>query len=182
MENASKALIIAGAILISILIIGLGVYIYGNASSTIKKADLSSTEAQAHNGTFTNYFGDRKSASEVKQLITLIRNNNISASTGEDASTKIGIMYKAKGGSAAITTPAKVTNAIKPGRTYYVGVANDYSDTTDSDPTADGASALQSYYSSGYVRIIVINENDGQTIVSADTDNSEGGGSWKPAK
>lgn len=91
-------------------------------------------------------------------------------------------MYKAKGGSAAITTPAKVTNAIKPGRTYYVGVANDYSDTTDSDPTADGASALQSYYSSGYVRIIVINENDGQTIVSADTDNSEGGGSWKPAK
>ena len=30
MENASKALIIAGAILISILIVGLGVIIYNN--------------------------------------------------------------------------------------------------------------------------------------------------------
>ncbi len=32
MENASKALIIAGAILISILIVGLGVIIYNNVS------------------------------------------------------------------------------------------------------------------------------------------------------
>ena len=32
MENASKALIIAGAILISILIIGLGVFIYQGKS------------------------------------------------------------------------------------------------------------------------------------------------------
>ena len=32
MENASKALIIAGAILISILIVGLGVIIYNNVA------------------------------------------------------------------------------------------------------------------------------------------------------
>ena len=39
MENASKALIIAGAILISILIIGLGVFIYQQAQSTVSKAN-----------------------------------------------------------------------------------------------------------------------------------------------
>ena len=33
MENASKALIIAGAILISILIVGLGVIIYQNVDN-----------------------------------------------------------------------------------------------------------------------------------------------------
>ena len=42
MENASKALIIAGAILISILIIGLGVFIYQQAQSTVSKANLNS--------------------------------------------------------------------------------------------------------------------------------------------
>ena len=38
MENASKALIIAGAILISILIIAIGMYIYTNSESSIRNA------------------------------------------------------------------------------------------------------------------------------------------------
>jgi len=33
MENASKALVIAGAVLISILIIGIGIAIYNNSGS-----------------------------------------------------------------------------------------------------------------------------------------------------
>ena len=35
MENASKALIIAGAILLSILIIGMGMFIYNQAQDQI---------------------------------------------------------------------------------------------------------------------------------------------------
>ena len=62
MENASKALIIAGAILISILIIGLGVFIYNQAANTVGKANLGSQEAQAQNQQFEAYFGDKKSA------------------------------------------------------------------------------------------------------------------------
>ena len=80
MENASKALIIAGAILISILIIGLCVFIYQQAQSTVSKANLNSQEAQAQNQQFDNYFGDKVSAQEVKQLCTTVRSNNI---TGE---------------------------------------------------------------------------------------------------
>ena len=37
MENASKALIIAGSILISILVISLGVMIFRNMSNTVEK-------------------------------------------------------------------------------------------------------------------------------------------------
>ena len=40
MENASKALIIAGAILLSILIIGLGMYIYNMAADAITDTGL----------------------------------------------------------------------------------------------------------------------------------------------
>ena len=36
MENASKALIIAGAILLSIAIIGVGMYVFQNVQETIQ--------------------------------------------------------------------------------------------------------------------------------------------------
>lgn len=75
MENASKALIIAGAILLSILIIGLGMAVYNNASSTTGKSDLSSQEISAHNSTFEAYEG-RIKGSQVKALINAVEKNN----------------------------------------------------------------------------------------------------------
>ena len=64
MENASKALIIAGAILISILIIAIGMYIYTNSQASITNAtsQMSTQEKAAFNQTWTTYEGqDRKS-------------------------------------------------------------------------------------------------------------------------
>ena len=84
MENASKALIIAGAILISILIIGLGVFIYQQAQSTVSKVKLNSQEAQAQNQQFDNYMGSKVSAQAVKQLCTTVRTNNITGETGDE--------------------------------------------------------------------------------------------------
>ena len=43
MENASKALIIAGAILLAIAIIGIGMFVYNNVSGTIRDAAEIST-------------------------------------------------------------------------------------------------------------------------------------------
>ena len=57
MENASKALIIAGAILLAILIIGLGVFIFQKAKSATNMDDLDSQAVEAHNSTFQNYEG-----------------------------------------------------------------------------------------------------------------------------
>ena len=49
MENASKALIIAGAILLSILLISLGILVYNNAKGTVSDSNLDYEEAQKFN-------------------------------------------------------------------------------------------------------------------------------------
>ena len=55
MENASKALIIAGAILVSILIIGLGMTLYNNAAGTLERANIDETAVRQYNAGFTEY-------------------------------------------------------------------------------------------------------------------------------
>lgn len=75
MENASKALIIAGAILLSILIIALGVYIFNQAKSATNMDDLSNQQVEAHNSTFQNY-EDTINGTQAKALIDAVRNNN----------------------------------------------------------------------------------------------------------
>lgn len=57
MENASKALIIAGAILLSILIIGLGMFIYQKAAGAMEGININSQEVQSYNSAFINYEG-----------------------------------------------------------------------------------------------------------------------------
>ncbi len=158
MENASKALIIAGAILISILIIGLGVYFYNMAASAGRKVNLDSQAANAHNQAFTNYFGSRQSATDVKNLMAEVRSNNISGATAEETS-QIYVVFK--GGTittAAITSPAKVSSTVKAGKTYWIGVLNDSAATTAQETAGAQATTEPAYYNTGYLRIITINE------------------------
>ena len=75
MENASKALIIAGAILLAILIIALGVFIFNKAKSATNMDDLTNQQVAAHNSTFQNYEGTIN-GTQAKALIDEIRNNN----------------------------------------------------------------------------------------------------------
>ena len=82
MENASKALIIAGAILLSILIIALGVFVFNQAKSAVGNTGLSDQEVAAFNSKFDSYEGKQKGSS-VKALINTVRNYNKSAESGE---------------------------------------------------------------------------------------------------
>ena len=76
MENASKALIIAGAILLSILIISFGIIVINNVRGNITGANVNDTEVQAFNNQFLSYDG-KQSGSNVKALIgRLIANAN----------------------------------------------------------------------------------------------------------
>ena len=79
MENASKALLIAGAILIVILIITLGMAVYNNATSSVNQANLSEQEIQAWNSRFTSYQGDHVSGANVNSLIQTAISVNQSA-------------------------------------------------------------------------------------------------------
>ena len=87
MENASKALIIAGAILISILIISFGVIILGQGGDVIQNANMNETEMAAFNGKFTAYEGKKVSGSNVRQLI---RTANQSNANNESHEVRVG--------------------------------------------------------------------------------------------
>ena len=69
MENASKALIIAGAILLAILIIGLGIFIYNQASNTVSDTGMDQVAIRQFNGQFEQYLDRDLSSLEVKSLI-----------------------------------------------------------------------------------------------------------------
>lgn len=126
MENASKALIIAGAILLAILIIGLGMFIYNQAADAMGNANLNSEQVQTYNSKFLNYEG-RQSGSQVRALCDLIRNHNNANSN--DTSLQIGLVYDGKGqqkdeggieASISYEQCTEVRNAIKAGETYTV--------------------------------------------------------------
>lgn len=86
MENASKALIIAGAILLSILIIGLGMVVYNNSNSTVGKSNMSAEEVNAFNSQFESYEGNQK-GSNVRALINKINSSNKAEATTGDSRT-----------------------------------------------------------------------------------------------
>ena len=81
MENASKALIIAGAILLSILIISLGIMVYNNAKNTVGSANLNKQEIQTFNSQWENYEGTKKTASEIRTLYQAIISSNAAEKT-----------------------------------------------------------------------------------------------------
>ena len=60
MENASKALIIAGAILLAILLISLGIIIFSQAQDTVNNSGMTQAELQTFNEQFVKYEGERK--------------------------------------------------------------------------------------------------------------------------
>ena len=124
MENASKALIIAGAILLSILIIGLGMYIYQQANSATSGTNLDPQKANAYNAEFLQYEGTR-SDTDTKALVNIIKNHN--RVNVDDPTRQISVRY---GTAPENTTVEPVeslddvvmppSGAIKSGYTYKI--------------------------------------------------------------
>ena len=121
MENASKALIIAGAILLAILLISLGIMIFGQAQDTVNNSGMSQAEMQTFNNKFLKYEGEHKSGSEAKALI-----NEVLASNSDDNNTNRQIVVKFKGKNArtgsTITTPSTLNSTYSTGAISNSGV------------------------------------------------------------
>ena len=73
MENASKALIIAGAILIAILLVSIGIIVMNSINSPLFQAEDEGQimSAQMYNSRFTTYVGEQK-GTKVKELLILM--------------------------------------------------------------------------------------------------------------
>jgi hypothetical protein len=107
LENASKALIIAGAILLAILIVGLGVYIYRQAAGVIDTGTMDQLVVSQFNAQFEPYLGNNVSGSNVKQLIKIINASN-------RAKEDLPVTFKVD------TQPDNDSSTIKSGNTYKV--------------------------------------------------------------
>ena len=128
MENASKALIIAGAILLSILIIGFGMFVYNKAVGVGDQIDFNSQEIASYNEPFEWYEGTQ-SGSQARALYSKIRTHN----NGKIDDPTLQITLTINGGDIAPGTKEDVSetdatmdaNTLKAGKTYNVTFAYD---------------------------------------------------------
>lgn len=109
MENATKALLIAAAVLVAILIISLGLVVYNMAAEAVNNsANLSEYEIQAFNDKFKKYEGNNVSGTTVNAMINTVFNHNLAQ---EDAARKITVKDSAKtyvDANNTTTSPSKV--------------------------------------------------------------------------
>ena len=125
MENATKALLIAAAVLIAILIISLGIVIYNQASETINSVNMSGQEIQAFNDQFLKCGGGGQRGTEINALLKTALNNNMSEIT-ENGGTETAKCVEIVGNSgAAIDEAAGTMTKVDSARVYDVTVAQD---------------------------------------------------------
>ena len=113
MENATKALLIAAAVLVAILIISLGLVVYNMAAETVNNsANLSEYEIQSFNEKFQKYVGDNVSGTTVNAMINTVFNHNLAQ---EDEGRKVEIT-----GDAELAIDATQLIKVDTGRRYIV--------------------------------------------------------------
>lgn len=90
MENATKALLIAAAVLVAIIIISLGVAIVSGARDQINKSSdaLDDAEVEAFNSKFSSYEGGNVSGTRVKTLVKTAYQQNLKE---EDESRRVTV-------------------------------------------------------------------------------------------
>lgn len=112
MENASKALIIAGAILLSILLISLGIMIFNQAQSVVDGTGMTDAEITTFNSKFQKY----ETASGIKgSLVKSMINDIIAVNKDDNEENNIKL-------TAGSVTGASISSTgwIKTNTTYYV--------------------------------------------------------------
>ena len=131
MENASKALIIGGSVLLSVLIIGLGMAIFGMVDTSSGSKKLDEQAVQAFNSTFDPYLSSKISGTRIKALLTAAATQNAAA---EDDSLMITICFQDAPTSKGDTLNGPVKSQsdinmakskIGSGKMYAVGVTLD---------------------------------------------------------
>lgn len=141
MENASKALLIAGAILIVILLIAVGMMVYNGAKGSIDKgiSSMSSTEKDIHNKQFEAYIGNNVSGSNLRTLYSKIISNN-----GEEGNVKVKAPQISSTGiaSKADDTEAKLSASLPNIKT-----------------SASASYRVEAVYSNGVITEIKVSQN-----------------------
>lgn len=122
MENATKALLIAAAVLVAILIISLGLVVYNMAAETVNSQNLSQQEVQAQNEKFARYDGTNKRGSEVNAMLKTVLQSNMDLM----ATNKSDGLVSVDGASISLTTGAtSITKRADTSKMYDIIVKYD---------------------------------------------------------
>lgn len=132
MENASKALIIAGAILISIVLVSVGVIVVNSLNPNDAVATMTEQEIKAFNAKFESSTGTNKSGTVVRTLISTIITNNSTYSNDTSKQIKVILdntvsngVSTGNDGVADSTNLTSIKNGIATGTRYDVTPAYD---------------------------------------------------------
>ena len=112
MENASKALIIAGAILLAILLISLGIMIFNQAQDTVSGSGMDQAAVTTFNNQLLKYEGNIK-GTMVKSMIQEVLAINAESANNDNIQVTVKL-----GDTAAVAKPA--TSTIINNNTYAV--------------------------------------------------------------
>lgn len=116
MENATKALLIAAAILIAIVLISIGVYVLSIGQNAMSGADMTEQEIATFNSKFTAYEGKNVMGSKVNALLQAVATNNVTeGDSGKQIEVKNGGNYD--GATGKFTS---VTSKANTGKAYTV--------------------------------------------------------------
>ena len=129
MENASKALIIAAAILIAIVLITLGVYVIGIAQDQMKSAGMSEIEMTTFNQKFTKYEGKQK-GSVIRTMVQDVLSNNNGAEASDETTVSINA-----GNTTLVNLEKPSTSATNPSPKYGADFKNTKTYNVDFDYT-----------------------------------------------
>ena len=120
MENATKALLIAAAVLIAILIISLGLVVYNKASETMDSVDMSGQEIQAFNEKFTKYAGDSVRGTEVNALLKTAVNNNLTEGNNGNSAKLVTVS-----GAVSVDASTNTVPKVDASKLYKIEVKQD---------------------------------------------------------
>ena len=130
MENASKALIIAGAILLAILLISLGIMIFNQAQDTVSGSGMDQAAVTSFNNQLLKYEGSKK-GTMVKAMIQEVL--AINAESDNNDSISVQVQFNSE---SATTTPT--TSRIINNNTYEIVMGYDGSSNRINKITVTG--------------------------------------------
>lgn len=113
MENASQALIIAGAILLAILLVAIGMFVFNKANNSIQRAatQMDQRELETHNSYFTQYQGVQNGA-VVKGFLAGWGQRIAPPDTAEERKPELkGVLGSGKNADEILNSQAKVKTA-----------------------------------------------------------------------
>ena len=159
MENATKVLIIAGAILVSIIVISLGVMIVNGATDVINSsvAGMSDYDKDMFNSKYMSYEGNQMGSSVRALIESVISNNNKNYAT---AGKSIGIYFTLK------TVPDGAEESALNLETYLENPINNNLTKEEAKAFATAATKLKGGINTGARYIVEIEKDTDTNLVN----------------